>query len=123
MKILIVDDNPDILDILSIIMEQDGHMTKTIDDGNDFNSSIISFQPDLILLDIMLGQYDGRELCSDLKSNITTRHIPVIMISASHFPESFFERGCMPEGFISKPFDIVHVSKTVNMVLTKAQPG
>ncbi|CAM4431868.1 Response regulator receiver domain-containing protein [Pedobacter westerhofensis] len=48
-------------------MEDDGHIAKSKADGNEFMRSIIGFQPDLILLDIMLGEPDGRTLCTELK--------------------------------------------------------
>lgn len=114
MKILIVDDNNEILEILTLILEQDGHSTKEINNGDELFTAVESYQPDLILLDIMLGKHDGRKLCADLKADKTTNHIPIIMISASHAQQSLKEMDCKPNGFIPKPFDIDHVSEIVN---------
>jgi len=114
MKVLIVDDNREILEILALIVESDGHDVKAINNGDDFFQSVEHFRPDLILLDIMLGRHDGRRLCATLKANEQTRHLPIVMISASHAPHTFKEVACEADGFIAKPFDIDHVSNIVN---------
>ncbi|MDP9046809.1 MAG: response regulator, partial [Bacteroidota bacterium] len=60
----------------------------------------------LILLDIMLGNLDGRELCKDVKTTEETHGIPVILISASHnIGDSLHQKGA-PNAFVAKPFDI-----------------
>jgi DNA-binding response OmpR family regulator len=117
MKVLIVDDNLEILEILSIVVEEDGHTVRAIEDADQFFTNVDAFKPDLILLDIMLGKHDGRQLCADLKSNHKTKNIPVVMISASHSPYSFKEKQCQPDGFIPKPFDITEVTRIVNQFL------
>lgn len=114
MRVLIVDDNQDILDILEMIIEESGHLTKAINNGNDFFRSVTEFQPDLILLDIMLGKHDGRQLCAKLKSDDGMSHIPIVMISASHSRVDLDKKKCRHDGFIPKPFDISEVSRIVN---------
>lgn len=114
MKVLIVDDNHDILDILAMIIEESGHLIKTISNGDEFFDSVRAFQPDLILLDIMLGKHDGRQLCAGLKSDSEMCHIPILMISASHTLLDLDRKECQSDGFIAKPFDILEVSRVVN---------
>jgi len=104
-KIMIVDDNPDILEVITLIMDLEGFKVLAVSNGLLFVESIISFCPDLVLLDVMLGEVDGMDLCNLLKSTKEISHIPVIMISASHGLKNV-DFICKPDDFISKPFDI-----------------
>ena len=104
--ILVVDDDKDILEVLQYILEDFGYQVNTLSDGHYLFDKIKEHTPDLILLDIMLGNMDGRELCKDVKAKQETHNIPVILISASHsINESFQQKGA-PDDFVAKPFDI-----------------
>jgi CheY-like chemotaxis protein len=105
-KVLVVDDNPDILDVIQLILESEGYGVSCLKDGTQLVDAIVSYRPNLILLDIMLGEFDGRDLCRSLKENPETNHIPIIMISASHGLLSLEEKNCNAEAFIGKPFEI-----------------
>jgi DNA-binding response OmpR family regulator len=105
-KILAVDDDNDILEVLRFVLEDSGYEVETLSDGRYLFDQIKSNTPDLILLDIMLGNLDGRELCKDVKAKKETHNIPVILISASHdIAGSMTQKGA-PNAFIAKPFDI-----------------
>ena len=80
--ILIVDDTPDNLRLLTGILEEDGYIVRKLRDGNMVMSSVLSAPPDLILLDILMPETDGYEVCGQLKAKEQTRDIPVIFISA-----------------------------------------
>jgi DNA-binding response OmpR family regulator len=112
-RILVVDDNHDILEVINIILEMEGYQVKLCDDGEKVQQLIFEFDPDLILLDIMLGAFDGREICKVLKDSKETRHIPVIMISASHTLIGASETGCGASDFIAKPFEITDLVSKV----------
>lgn len=105
-RILVVDDDKDILDVIQYILEDSGYMVETLADGRYLFDKARSFKPDLIILDIMLGNMDGRELCRDLKTNMETHKIPVIMISASHALVDINSATVKPDDFVAKPFDI-----------------
>jgi DNA-binding response OmpR family regulator len=105
-KILAVDDDHDILEVLQFILEDSGYKVDTLSDGRHLMDTIRDKHPDLILLDIMLGNMDGRELCKEVKRQAATHNIPVIMISASHNAASFLNHENGPDDFIEKPFDI-----------------
>lgn len=105
-RILAVDDDHDILEVLQFILEDSGYKVDTLSDGSHLMDTIRDKHPDLILLDIMLGNMDGRELCKEVKRQATTRNIPVIMISASHNAGGFLNHDNGPDDFIEKPFDI-----------------
>lgn len=119
-KILAVDDDQDILDVLRFVLEDSGYEVETLSDGRYLFDAIKSNEPDLILLDIMLGNLDGRELCKDVKSKVETLEIPVILISASHnIADSVNQKGA-PNAFISKPFDIDVLLNTIQTHLRAA---
>jgi two-component system phosphate regulon response regulator PhoB len=105
-RILVVDDDRDILEIIEFILGDSGYVVETLADGHFLFDRIRSFKPDLIILDIMLGGMDGRELCRDIKTNIETHSIPVVMISASHALTDINSPSSKPDDFIAKPFDI-----------------
>ena len=116
-KVLVVDDNADILHVISMILDMEGFEVECCDNGHCIGDTITSFGPDLILLDIMLGDMDGREVCRSLKTNPRTGHIPVIMISASHNLYDRQEQPCLADDFIAKPFDIDNLAKKVNQYI------
>lgn len=119
-RILAVDDDNDILEVLQYILEDSGYEVETLSDGHNLFNTIRQHQPDLILLDIMLGGLDGRELCKHLKLGKETHDIPVIMISASHdIAKTQNENGC-PDDFIAKPFDIDVLLRSIKRQLNAA---
>jgi two-component system phosphate regulon response regulator PhoB len=105
-RILAVDDNHDILEILKFILEDSGYKVDTLSDGRKLMATINDKHPDLILLDIMLGNMDGRELCKEIKTQVATHNIPVIMISASYNISTTLNHENGPDDFIEKPFDM-----------------
>ncbi|MBD1364100.1 response regulator [Mucilaginibacter sp. ZT4R22] len=105
-RILAVDDDIDILEVLQFILEDSGYEVETLSDGHYLLDTIRENAPDLILLDIMLGNMDGRELCKEVKKQESTHDIPVILISASHNISNAMNQDGAPNDFIAKPFDI-----------------
>lgn len=105
-KILVVDDNQEILEAIELILQLEGYEVSALLDARYFSQRLTEFKPDLVLLDVMLGALDGRDLCNLLKTDKLTLHIPVIMISASHSLKDIAGRICYPNDFIAKPFDI-----------------
>ncbi|MEJ7694202.1 response regulator [Daejeonella sp.] len=113
-RVLVVDDNEDILNVISIVLDMEGFEVKCCDSGRGIADTISAFAPDVILLDIMLGDLDGRDVCRALKSDPKSGHIPVIMISASH---NLFDRDDkldLADDFIAKPFDIDDLASKVH---------
>lgn len=105
-RILAVDDDKDILEVLQFILEDSGYVVETLANGQRLFEAIDSFKPDLIILDIMLGNADGRLLCDAVKANSETHDIPVILISASHVLTDVQPNSGKPDDFVAKPFDI-----------------
>lgn len=119
-RILAVDDNEDILEILQLILEDSGYEVETLTDGHLLFDTIKAHRPDLILLDIMLGNMDGRELCKDVKSTKDTHEIPIILVSASHSLSDRFKPCDAPNDFLAKPFDISELLYKIQTNLSAA---
>lgn len=112
-KILVADDDPSILEVISLILGDAGYDVETTV-GADTERRIREYKPDVILLDIWMSGMDGRTICSDLKSNKQTKRIPVIMISANKDTERI-ARDAGADGFLAKPFemkDLLHIVAT-----------
>jgi DNA-binding response OmpR family regulator len=108
-KILVLDDDKGILDVISYVLEDSGYIVRTLSSGETILDEIRKFHPDLILMDIMLADMDGRIICQDLKGNSETKTLPVILISASHNVADTLKQIGAPNDFIAKPFDIEHL--------------
>ncbi len=105
-RILVVDDNEDILQIVEIILENYGFDVMVTPNGDETISKTNSFNPQLILMDVFLSAgIDGRVICKTLKSNPETKNIPVIMFSAQTKMEDVYQ-ACKADDFIAKPFDV-----------------
>lgn len=104
-KVLVVDDDADLLEMVNIVLARQGYTTSAITNGKSFFKAVKSFRPDLILLDIFLGDADGRNLCRQLKAESDVKHIPVILYSAGNVPGSTIEN-TGADAFVTKPFDI-----------------
>lgn len=115
-----MDDDSDILEVLQYILEDSGYEVETLSDGRNLFDTIKTHQPDLILLDIMLGGIDGRELCQKLKARKETHDIPVILISASHDISKSLHQAGAPDDFIAKPFDIDVLLRSISRQLSNA---
>ncbi|MET0466026.1 MAG: response regulator [Chitinophagaceae bacterium] len=102
--ILIADDDEGILDATSAILEYEGyHVNSTLD-----GATVLQLEgrlPDLLLLDIWMSGTDGTDVCRQLKSNADTRHLPVIMISASRDIEQY-ARDAGADDFLAKPYEM-----------------
>jgi DNA-binding response OmpR family regulator len=117
-KILIVDDNEAILHMIGFILEDEGFQVDLMADGISIFEHIYEFKPDLIILDVMLGDLDGRDICNHIKNTKSTFHIPVIMISATHNLAEFAQKNCRPDDFLEKPFDIINLIRKVELKLS-----
>lgn len=104
-NILIVDDTPDNLRLLSSMLSEQGYRIRLAPNGQRALSAIEKVPPDLILLDIMMPDMDGYEVCEKLKANKSTKDIPVIFISA--LSEEFEKTRAFSSGgvdYVTKPF-------------------
>ncbi len=105
-KILVIDDDSDILEILGLLLTGEGYEVNMLTHGDSIFESIKDFQPDLLLLDVMLAGMDGRVICKNIKENQLTSLLPVILISGTHDLKNSLHLPGAPNDFIAKPFDI-----------------
>jgi DNA-binding response OmpR family regulator len=103
-NILIVDDDADLAHMVSILLKKAGMFVESINTGNVLFKTMDVFKPDIILMDIYLGEHDGRNLCRAIKSNATWKSIPVILYSAGNITPGSV-RESLADAFIAKPFD------------------
>ena len=103
-KILVVDDDTDILEPLALILQGKGYDVQTVAKGNLVYAKVASFKPDLLLLDVLMSGSDGREICNRLKHNKKTKDLFVVMMSAhpSAEKDSAINNA---DAFIAKPFE------------------
>ena|SRR5438128_1305906 len=118
-RILVVDDEPDILDLVQEILEDEGYHVQTSPNGQCFQN-LQGDLPNLILLDIMLAGEDGRVLCAQLKQREETRHIPVILCSA-YFRGDIITYLAGASTFLPKPFEISDLINTIARYTSSTQ--
>ena len=85
-RILIAEDEPDLRQILRMQLEADGFAVIEATDGNEAVALTQSETPDLVLLDVMMPMMDGHEVCRQLRGSFSTRHIPIMMVTARNEP-------------------------------------
>lgn len=103
-KILVVDDDNDILDVVRMLLSLNNYRVSTLSRATNIAQTIEDFAPDLILLDVALGGDDGREVCSNLKKTEDTKSIPIILFSA-HYDLVNNIASCKADGLVTKPFE------------------
>ncbi len=80
-RIIVVEDEENVRETLDIILTNAGFTVKSFATGDRVIDTIQEFHPDVILLDVMLDDLDGRDICKSIKENPLTHNIPVIMLS------------------------------------------
>ncbi len=116
-RILVVDDEQNICELLTLYLVKEGHTAETAADGEEALRKFQTFGPDLILLDIMLPKKDGWQVCREIRQS---SNVPIIMISAKG--ETFdkvlgLELGA--DDYITKPFDSKEVMARIKTVLRR----
>jgi DNA-binding response OmpR family regulator len=111
-KILVLDDDHDILSLVETILSMNKFSVKAISNWEEIYSNMAEFEPDLILLDVMLNGADGRDICKKIHSDEETGNIPVVLFSAN--PEmGKYTKDCMAQDFVAKPFSISGLLNTI----------
>lgn len=119
-KILIVDDDDNISELIALYLEKEGYGTKRVDNGNDAIDVFKSYLPNLVILDLMLPGKDGFDVCKDIRQ---VSNIPIIMLTAKG--ETFdkilgLELGA--DDYVVKPFDTKELTARVKAVLRRYSP-
>lgn len=117
-KILIVDDEPNIVLSLEFLLEQDGFDVAVARDGEEALAQVAVFRPDLVLLDIMLPRLNGYEVCQKIRETPAWAGVRVLMLSARG-RELDVSKGMAlgADGYITKPFSTRDLIDQVRRVL------
>ena len=120
-KILVVDDDKHIAELISLYMMKEGYETQEIYDGKEAAAAVEDFQPDLILLDLMLPGMDGYQVCTEVRK---TSRVPIIMLTAKGDERDElqgFQLGV--DEYITKPINIVELCKLLNHLIALHAKG
>jgi DNA-binding response OmpR family regulator len=115
-KILIIEGDKTLLEFLSIFLEIKKFVIRAVSLEKEIKLAVEDFKPDIILLDVLVGGYDGREICREIKA--TNKTVSVILLSTDprllkHYDE------CDADDAIEKPFDNDNILKTIKRLLHK----
>ena len=117
-RIHILEDDQEIRNVIEILLKEEGFELQLSSTFSELKKNIQDAMPDLFLLDVMLPDGNGIEICEDLKTDIFTKHIPVIVMSANpDSKEKSVTAGA--DAYISKPFDLDYVVKRIERLLVK----
>ena len=117
-KILIIDDEPDIVKVVKFRLIKGGYEVLTAADGKEGLGFLRSIKPDLILLDFRMPFLNGDEVCKEIKKDESTKHIPVILMTASI--QNALEEKVQTMGaddYILKPFDPEELIKKIEKLI------
>lgn len=122
-KILVVDDEPEIIYLTKMILEKEGHEVVAANDSDECFEKLKAETPDLILLDIMMPGDDGWVTCRKIKGDEKTRNIPVAMFTVRSSEDSVEKslKYAHADAQINKPFDRKELVDTVKRLLGKGE--
>ena len=121
--VLIVDDDPDLVETVSMILESKGYEVGKAYDGIEGEEAIKKRRPDVVVLDVMMPRKNGYQLCKELKANPATKSIPVVLLTAvgEAVPTTTYSHAegmaVEAEDFIPKPVDAATLVEAVERLL------
>lgn len=123
-KVLIVDDEVNIVISLEFLMEQAGYDIRVARNGQEAMEQVAVFRPDLILLDVMMPSINGFEVCRRIRQNPAWRNIKIIMLTAKG-RQAEVTKGLSlgADSYITKPFSTKELMAQVRQALTDGSPS
>ncbi len=117
-KVVIIDDNPLAVESLETLFVYEGYKVITASTGETGLKEVIKEKPDIVILDIMLPDMDGIQVCEKIKTNPVTGNVKVLMLTAYDTDESF-DKSMMRKAdwYMVKPFNVNYLLKIVNKLL------
>lgn len=116
--VMVVDDDPDIMDLVKKIVERSGYMAECVSSGEEVFKRLEGQKPDLILLDVVMPRMDGLEVLTRLKSQPNTSSIPVILLTGNgRYSDVLTGYQMGTDYYISKPFTSAQLLSGINLVL------
>jgi len=121
-KILIVDDDPDIRDVLKLTLAEENYDVLEAGDGEEALKIITTKAPDLVLLDYKIPKLNGRQVCAEIKKDLLLRHLPVIMVTGKgDISDKVDGLDAGADDYIVKPFEPKELLARIRMVLRRTQ--
>lgn len=119
-NILIVDDDPDVITLLQVLLKNNGYEVLTAHKEDEIYYQLEVYKPDLIIMDVLLSGADGRIICKKLKASDGFKHIPVMMFSGHPGAQkNMLDYGA--DDFVSKPFQGNLLLERIEMMLHARQ--
>ena len=121
-RVVIADDDADILDILTFNLESSGYAVLVAKDGEEARDLVLATLPDLVVLDVMMPKMDGLEVLAALKAHPRTRAIPVVMLTAKSSDNDLWagwDAGA--DYYITKPFDLEELLRFIGYLQVNGQ--
>ncbi len=117
-RVLLIEDEPNIIEAISFILSRDGFTVHTHQDGQSAMDKVRSTPPDMVILDVMLPGRSGFDILRDLRSDMATKSIPVLMLTArGQSKDRELAERLGADKFMAKPFSNSEVREYVRAVL------
>lgn len=115
-SVLVVDDDKDLLDMVGSVLSAYKMKVYCLNEGATFLNTLGELKPDVVLMDVYLGDSDGRNLCYTIKTSDHYKHIPVILYSAGYVTAASVQEA-MADEFLVKPFNIKDLINKINTLV------
>jgi len=117
-RILVVDDEPNIADLLSAALSFEGYQVGVASTGAEAMEQVRTFRPNLVMLDVMLPDFDGTEVCRRLRNQ--GEQMPIVFLTARDATQEKVEGLSMGDDYVTKPFSIEELMARVGAILRRA---
>jgi two-component system OmpR family response regulator len=122
--ILVVDDDPDVRETIRSILDRAGYQVRTASDGQEALDLISRQTPSAVILDIIMPEMDGMEVCRQIRADPFVGKIPILFLTAKGRPEDIV-RGLDVGGddYLTKPFEIIEIPARIRALLRRGPSG
>ncbi|RWU05597.1 response regulator transcription factor [Pedobacter chitinilyticus] len=115
-RIHVLEDDKDIAFIIEFLLKDEGYEIQVSSTFSELKTKLKDSIPDLFILDVMLPDGNGIDICRDLKTDVFTKHIPVIVMSAN-VQSKELSAAVSPDDYISKPFDLDYIENRIKRLI------
>lgn len=119
-KVLVIDDEPEMLSLVQFTLERGGFEVSTCDNGRQAWDAINKIKPNLLILDVMLPGIDGYSLQIKISQDPVLKNMPIIVLTALEPSKTLFQKFPQVAGFMTKPFKTDELLETAQKALAKA---